>query len=61
MHVFGGFGCFSAYVGFSVCRLFCYCCVSMETLTHIAALETQPDLDSVVDWESPSVPVTVCL
>ena len=41
MHVVGGFCCFSRYVGFSICRLCCYRCVSMETLSAIAALKTQ--------------------
>ena len=38
MYVVGGFCCFSTYVGFSICRLCCYHCVSMETLSRIAAL-----------------------
>ena len=32
---------FSMYLGFSICRLCCYCCVSMETLSPIAAPRTQ--------------------
>ena len=59
MHVVGSFCCICTDVGFSICRLCCYCCVSMEALTHIAALKNQPDLASVVDWESAKVPVTV--
>ena len=41
MHVVGGFCCFSTYVGFSICRLCCYRCVSIETLSPITALRTQ--------------------
>ena len=44
MQVVGGLCCFSTYVGFSICRLCCYRCVSMETLPQIAALKPQPDL-----------------
>ena len=32
---------FSMYVGFSICRLCCYCCVSIEMLSPITALKTQ--------------------
>ena len=39
MHVVGSFCCICTDVGFSICRLCCYCCVSMEALTHIAALK----------------------
>ena len=41
VHVVGGFCCFSTNFGFSTCGLCCYSCVSMETLSPIAALKTQ--------------------
>ena len=41
MHAVGGLCCFSTYVGLSICKLCCYRCVSMDTLSHVAALKTQ--------------------
>ena len=36
--LFVSISCFSTYVGLSMYRLCCYCCVSMDTLSHVAAL-----------------------